>query len=607
MRRRLDLSTRDITLLAVLTALPLLGYQFGVGNQVEQFPIIERLRDPHFIAGDFYTDSAATFGPRYYYSLLLSVLKRIASFPVVVLLLTCAANLALVLVTFAAARTRLGATAAGAAIAAALAVANSSFPLGLAAYVRYESFQPASLAVPLSLLGFVWLSDGKRFAAVAAFFGAALFHPLIGPQAALIAFAACALADLAARRPIGSLLAYVPSGALFAALLFVAWVLPGTSSQGGSLSSEEFFAIFPAFRSPHHYLGTTFPLSHYVQLAAFVAAMAVLVVQGRRVGERSDLRTRLIFATGIVLVLCATSLVLVDGLHNRIAASAQIFRALLIVKWAGFVLFGAVAGRWLSSGRPLLMAAPFAVLVATGAAQPLVMLGVTLAVLLAERIPIGRRTEIALAALLLVAVGGLTLQIGAREEAVRAALAGLSIGLLYLAPIALVPASAIAVLLTLALIAFGWFNRERNWVDADIFQPTYQWADVKGDDADIARWAKANTPPGAVWITPPQFEAFRLLAERPVVVDWTSIPFQEDAMREWRRRIRVVYGDVPGGGFVALQGLERNYRSIRPERLAQLSVEFNAPFAVIDRRTPWAGAILYENGAYKAVSLRSRH
>ena len=117
MRRRLDLSSRDITLLAVLIALPLLGYQFGLGNQVEQFPIVERLRDPNFIVGDFYTDSAATFGPRYYYSLLLSLLTRIAPLPVVVLLLTCVANLALVLVTFAATRTRLGATAAGAAIA----------------------------------------------------------------------------------------------------------------------------------------------------------------------------------------------------------------------------------------------------------------------------------------------------------------------------------------------------------------------------------------------------------------------------------------------------------------------------------------------------------
>ena len=113
MPRRLDLSGRDVALFAVLTALPLLGYQFGMGNQVEQFPIIERLRDPKFIAGDFYTDSATTFGPRYYYSLLLSLLTSAASLPVVVLLLTCAANLALVVVTFAAARKNLGATAAG--------------------------------------------------------------------------------------------------------------------------------------------------------------------------------------------------------------------------------------------------------------------------------------------------------------------------------------------------------------------------------------------------------------------------------------------------------------------------------------------------------------
>jgi hypothetical protein len=97
------------------------------------------------------------------------------------------------------------------------------------------------------------------------------------------------------------------------------------------------------------------------------------------------------------------------------------------------------------------------------------------------------------------------------------------------------------------------------------------------------------------------------LAKRPIVVDWTSIPFQAGAMREWRRRIRVVYGDVPGGGFVAQEAMSRNYRSIAPEKLAQLSAEFNAPFAVLYRETPWPGPILYENDAFKAVRLESRH
>ena len=383
MSRRLNLSGRDIAVLAMLTALPLLGYQFGVGNQVEQFPIIERFRDPNFLVGDFYTDSAAEFGPRYYYSLLLSLLTSAASLPFVILVLTCAANLALVLVTFAATRRQLGATAAGAAIAAALAVTNSSFPLGLAAYLRYESFQPASLAVPLSLLGFVWLTEGERYAAVGSFFAATLFHPLIGTQIALIAYASCAIADLAARKPVNNLLGYIPSGALFAALLFVAWVLPGLSNRESPISSEEFFSILPAFRSPHHYLATNFPFSHYRELAAFVAAMAVLAVQARHIAARSVLRTRLLIATAIVLTLCASSFILVDALHNRMAASSQVFRALLLVKWAGFLLFGAVAGRWLTTGRPLLMVAPFAVLIATGEAQAYVMLGAALPGLLA--------------------------------------------------------------------------------------------------------------------------------------------------------------------------------------------------------------------------------
>ena len=76
-------------------------------------------------------------------------------------------------------------------------------------------------------------------------------------------------------------------------------------------------------------------------------------------------------------------------------------------------------------------------------------------------------------------------------------------------------------------------------------------------------------------------------------------------MREWRRRIRAVYGDAPGGGFAAQQAISRNYGSITPEKLAQLSAEFNAPFAVLYRETPWPGPILYENDAYKAVSLEA--
>ena len=604
---RTRLSSRDIVLLVILTALPVLGYQFGMGNQVEQFPIIERLRDPNFIIGDFYTDSAVQFGPRSYYSWFVSRLTVLAPLPAVIFVLTCAANFGLALVTFSAVRTRLDAGAIGAATAAALAIANSSFSLGLAAYLRFESFQPASIAIPLSLAGFIWLADEKRYLAALAFFAASLSHPLIGPEVALIAYGSCALSDLVERKPLRKLLSYLPSGLLFSALFVGAWVVPAMSSDDVRMSSEEFFSIMPAFRSPHHYLGTTFPLSHYRQLAAFVAAMAILAFQLRGSAQQIVLRNRLIFATVIVLLTCAASLILVDGMHNRVAASAQVFRMLMVVKWAGFLLFGAAAAHWFSTGRPLLIAAPFLVLISTGEAQPYVMLWSTLLVLAAERLEFGRLVEIALAAVLAVVAVYLTMSIGAREEAVRAMLAAISIGLLYLSPLAVPAAAAVAMSMTAALIAFGWINRSLHISDRGIFNPTYHWSDLKTDDADIARWAHANTPSGTVWITPPDFETFRFIAERPIIVDFTSIPLQEGAMREWRRRIRDVYGDVPGGGFVAHAAMDENYRSITPERLAQLSGQYNARFAVLDQETPWPGPVLYRNGTYKAVSLEPRH
>jgi len=606
MTPRLSLSSRDIAFLLILTAVPVLGYQFGMGNQVEQFPIIERFRDPNFIVGDFYTDSAVQFGPRFYYSHLVSFLTKVAPLPVVIFVLTCVVNFGLALVTFLAVRLRLGATAAGAATAAALAVTNSSFALGLAGYLRFESFQPASIAIPLGLLGFLWLADAKRYAAAGAFFAASLSHPLIGLEVALIAYISCALADLVESEPFSKLLRYVPSGLLFCALFAAAWVLPSLSTEHVRMSSEEFFSIIPAFRSPHHYLGTTFPLSHYREVAAFVAAMALLAFQLRKGAGQSALGSRLIIATAVVLVMCAASLILVDSLHNRLATGAQIFRMLMVVKWAGFILFGAAAGRWLATGRPLPVAAPFLVLVATGEAQPYVMLWATLLVLAAERLKVGKLIEFVLAAGLVLVTIYLIMTIGAREEAVRAALGAIGIGLLYLTPLAVPAAAAVAVALTGALITFGLLNRSLQISHRGVFNPTYTWSDLKTDDADIARWVKANTPAGAVWITPPEFEAFRLIAARPVVVDFTSIPLQQGAMREWRKRIRAVYGDTPGGGFVAQAAMDRNYRSVTPEKMAQLSGAYDARFAVLDRETPWPGPILYENETYKAVSLEFR-
>ena len=94
--------------------------------------------------------------------------------------------------------------------------------------------------------------------------------------------------------------------------------------------------------------------------------------------------------------------------------------------------------------------------------------------------------------------------------------------------------SRAAIALMAVLIAFGAVNRHLQFVDFAIFRPAYDWADLNGPDAEIARWIKENTPAGSLWATPPDFESFRLIAERAIIIDFTSIPFQELPMREWR-------------------------------------------------------------------------
>ena len=223
-------SNRDALFIMLATALPVLGYQFGLGNQVEQFSIVRQLSDPSFIPTDFYVNSAAGFGPRFYYSWLLSLLSGFAPLPLVIFILTCVTNFALAFISFNAARSHLHSDHLGGAIAALIVLVNGSFSLGLAGFIRFDSFQPANLAIPLVLGGFSLLIARRRLAAAAAFTISAAMHPLIGAEGGMIAFVACALADLSRARDATTafkfLVPYIPSGLAFAAAIGVLWAVP---------------------------------------------------------------------------------------------------------------------------------------------------------------------------------------------------------------------------------------------------------------------------------------------------------------------------------------------------------------------------------------------
>lgn len=56
-------------------------------------------------------------------------------------------------------------------------------------------------------------------------------------------------------------------------------------------------------------------------------------------------------------------------------------------------------------------------------------------------------------------------------------------------------------------------------------------------ETTLALWVKNNTPNDSIILIPPDFEKFRVVSERAIVVDRKSFPFQKNAILEWAKRI----------------------------------------------------------------------
>ena len=266
--------------LALLALMPLMGTLFGYGSQAEQFPIVERLRDPDFLTGDFYVNSAAQFGPRIYYAHVLAWMHDILPLPLITHGLAVLCNFALASVTYYAATRLLHTNALGGLLAAVFVVTNGSFSLGLAGYLRFESFQPANPAIPLALIGMVLLIKLRPFWALGPLILSALSHPLIGMEIALIAYCATGLAILLRPPEAGILRSLAPaimSGLLFAVAMYLVWILPMSGTNTVRMSDTEFFGTLAQFRSPHHYLGLSFPRLSWMQGLVFVGCAGIVL------------------------------------------------------------------------------------------------------------------------------------------------------------------------------------------------------------------------------------------------------------------------------------------------------------------------------------------
>ena len=597
-------------LLALIAVIPMIGAQFGYGNQIEQFSTVMRLLDPAAMPGDFYVDASVEFGPRFYYAHLLAAVAGVLGLPVAVHGLSIICNFLLAAVSYSATTRLLGASAVGGAFAAILAVMNAGFSLGYAGYLHFDSFQPANIAIPLALIGFYFILTGRYLAGPIAFAAGALMHPLVGMEIALIAYGAAGVAALFFWKSRGGMQGLTPliaSGAGFAVLVTLVWAVPMAMTGGERMPNDEFFQTLIAFRAPHHYLGLDFFRFQWIFALVFCAAAGVVFAY--RIWQKCFEYgvVALAAAIGAVAVLCAASLYFVDMAESRLWATAQLFRMALLLKWCAFLMLAWLFGEWVRNGG-----AVEAILAAIAIACAGDALSYVLVLILAAKIGytlarrwIGGNVIEALVWLSLPVVAAASAYVmyryGQYEYGVRALLALACVALIFAPKPGRDAGTGLAVVLVAAVVALTAYTRHDGLLGWSALKAEYTFADLRDPEADIARAAAANSLADSLWLVPPRFEGFRVLANRAVVADFTSIPFQDMAMREWRQRMETLYAPGDAAGFDAARAMTENYRNgIDWQAAAQ---KYAATHAVLFQETPWDGPVLHENGTYKLVSL----
>lgn len=586
------------------------GYVYAGGNEIEQLPIILRAIDPAYLVRDFFTNTSAEFGPRFYYAHFIALIATEATLPAVFFFLTALANSGIAWVSARFALHLFDDRPLAGVFAAAAVLSLKTFWLG-SSNVIYRSFlEPGHLIAPL-LLASVWLAYRRQPIGVALCCGlASMVHPLLGLETGAILLAVMAISAWYARRKSSLSTPVIPSGSAYlrALLIFAAFAAANLLpySHTFRLSTGQFVSILAQFRHPHHYLPSTFGAWQYLQAGVFLFAggAAFSLSGGKAAGVKKTTLETLALAI-IITLLCLIGYVFVELVPVRLAVSAQLFRLLYLLKWLGLVFLAGRLGMELETRQAggeragLLFQLAGLVTPATAAVGQLFAL-----VFPPERSK--RKWTFWLSLSLAALAAGLVAWLyrpGFRALLLFPLLAGAG-AILVLFPGRIRAYALSASLMTALGFCLLWGSRFLPAYAQTVLEyPSFTLAGVSGQAVEVARYARDHTPEDALFLTPPKFGDFRLLAKRAIVVDFISFPFQDDAMLEWKERMFTCYTEPVARGFDAIVEMSNQYKRINDQRLLALKSRYGFEYAVLYRATQTAFPVLYESPHFKIVSV----
>jgi hypothetical protein len=93
-----------------------------------------------------------------------------------------------------------------------------------------------------------------------------------------------------------------------------------------------------------------------------------------------------------------------------------------------------------------------------------------------------------------------------------------------------------------------------------------------GPEGEAIEWIRTKTLPTDRIVIPPAMSGFRYRAERPIFVDFKAVPFNDEQLIEWYRRLQIEVPESKAspGGAEAMSTLDQAYEAMNSETVRTL-------------------------------------
>ena len=586
---------------------------FGFSNHIEQLPSIIRNLDNKFILNDFFTNaSSKSIVRRFYVNFISRLSNSEENLPPIFLVLTFLTNISISIITFFFGKNFFNSFRAGL-ISSALVMSINTFSLGGTTSYLYSTYLvPSSIALPFILLGIYFTSTKRPILGITLSGISSLIHPLYGIEIGAILLLAYIFSIVAKSREfkIEQCKTIIISG-----IILVLFALPPFLSQirEESIETTLFIFILAHFRHPHHYIPSTFPLGDYANTLSFLIVITIIWIRRYHIKEKFFENFILILMLFIFL-LCIGGYFFVEIFPSRIWVTAQTFRLLEVVKWIGLILIAGVItdNRTKNPTKMLYLASVFnPILLAT------TFITESLSNFLEKKKSCIHKTITHCSILLLI------LLISRSSLEPYQFLSVFLFFVYFIFILALINLSRkIFIIAMIALISFitlaGVFhnklsyisnNQTFSFIDENLISNNLSHnirSELSPEGLDIVNYAQKNTSVNSVFLTPPNWGQFRLIAKRAIVVDFKAFLFSDKEMLEWYDRIIDCYGYPTNYGFSMIPELIENYKKITDKKLKVLTKKYNIGYAVLYQETDSDFDVIYQNKSFKLIEIKSK-